>query len=896
MATVALSVGLSFIPVVGPILSVVGAAVGSYIDNAFLLPALFPPEDIIGPRINEIQIQFNEEGSPHNFALGTQNRTAGSIIWIGDLIEVEVTTSSGGKGGGGGRKVVGYEYFVDVAVCFAKVDGATAQIEQILADGKTVYERDPNVNVSGQVTATAAVIPTPVSTTGSSTFSVWDLTSTDPAVNLGEIVPGKEVDVSGFSNSVNNGTFFVVSSSFQASTGNSQVRLQNFQGVSEGPVAVTITQTLTPFQPDEIEAVEEYTGSPSQNPSPTIEAREGAGQVPAWRGFSYFVLKRLALKNYGNRVPLFNVIFNGGTSTAVGAMYVAIGSRGGLSPTFFNVTDLSGLQARGYTIRGVIDMAKAMQPLSVAYDVVEQEQGEGIRLFQRRNATIIDVDPADLFVQQSGSERRGGRPIEVQDLPDAPFPDAVSVKYLDYENAFQNGSQRERAQQGGSTENELIVNLPIAFLNGGSDARAIAKRILYEAYINRQEVSLTLPASYSHVQENDVLRFDALGNTWNLLVKKVDRGENWILKIEAQVEVRSALIQTATHESPAGIGTGFYEPPPVFMDPVTYGTSGSPGPGPGPGPGTPGGGPGGGVTKAPGVLTPVSLWDNEEFFQPVTIYAADEEDGDYEEVGLVLLEALQGFTRTLLGAAPNAIRVDKVNTVDVEVIGGRALSSVTSIADAVSQNVMRVGPEKLAFMTATLIGTNQYRLSNLIRGLDETRDEMGNHTQYETVCLLTDAGANAGWFQVPQTWIGKTKYIKALVGGLTLAEAPSHALDVGFAGTLNRAIVNFKQMRSNPDGALTVKWNRVSSIPSRILGGPGAAPLDAAQELYEIDFHFPPSSGTVIATVAVEAPSRFFGAAEVSVFPFDFEVFQINASAGGNGRGLSSGVIPIPGV
>lgn len=899
MATVALSVGLGFIPVVGPILSVVGAAVGSYIDNAFLLPALFPPEDIVGPRLNEIQVQFNEEGAPHNFALGTQNRTAGTIIWLGDLIEVEVTTRTGGKGGGR-RKVVGYEYFVDVAVCFAKLSpGVTCQIEKIFADGKVIYERDPAVNLSGSVTATATIIPTPVSTTGNTIFAVWDLTSTDPAMNLGQLVPGKNVVVSGFSNGVNNGTFFVVSSSFQASTGASTVRLQNFQGVSEGPVSVTIDQTLTPFQADEIEDVEEYTGSSGQSPSPTIEAREGVGQVPAWRGFGYFLLKRLALKNFGNRVPLFNVLFNSGTSTAVSSMFSAIAQRGGLSGAFFDASDLAALVSRGFTLRGILDMQKGLQPLAVAYDVVDQEQGESIRVFQRKNATIIDVDPAHLHVVQAGSERgnSGDRPIEVSDIPDAPFPQAVSVKYLDYQNNLQNGSQREIAQRGGSDGNELVVNLPIAFLNGGADARAIAKRILYEAFINRQEVKFTLPATYSHIQENDVVRFDALDNTWNLLVRKVDRGSNWILRFEAMVEVRSALIQDALHEAPAGAETGFYEPPPVFMDPFTSNTN--PAPAPGPGPGGPGGAPGpnpsgpGGMT--PGINVPVSFWDDEEFFLPVDVYAADEEDGDYIPVGTVLIEALQGFTRTTLGNAPNAVRIDNVNTVAVEVIGGRSLESVTTVHDAVTNNLMRIGTEVLAFMTATLTGTNRYTLSGLIRGLAETESEMSGHTQYETICLLSDAGALAGSFSVPFTWIGKTKWIKALTGGMTIADAPAHELDVGYAGMLCRKVRNVRFHRVDPTGETMMTWNRVSRIPSRVVG-PAAAPMDAVQELYELDIISPAGSGIVTDTIVVDVPQRLLTAAEVGTSAFDVRIYQIDTAGGGTGRGEVSDLIQVPGV
>jgi len=49
-----------------------------------------------------------------------------------------------------------------------------------------------------------------------------------------------------------------------------------------------------------------YTGSTTQLPDPKIEAIEGAGRVPAYRGTAYVVLEDLQLAPFGNRVPQFS--------------------------------------------------------------------------------------------------------------------------------------------------------------------------------------------------------------------------------------------------------------------------------------------------------------------------------------------------------------------------------------------------------------------------------------------------------------------------------------------------------------------------------------------------------------------------------------------------------------
>ncbi|SSC68006.1 baseplate multidomain protein megatron [Ciceribacter selenitireducens] len=53
-----------------------------------------------------------------------------------------------------------------------------------------------------------------------------------------------------------------------------------------------------------------YPGTEDQLPDPLIEAKQGAGNAPAYRGLSYVVFERLPLDDFGNRIPLlqFEVI------------------------------------------------------------------------------------------------------------------------------------------------------------------------------------------------------------------------------------------------------------------------------------------------------------------------------------------------------------------------------------------------------------------------------------------------------------------------------------------------------------------------------------------------------------------------------------------------------------
>ncbi len=49
-----------------------------------------------------------------------------------------------------------------------------------------------------------------------------------------------------------------------------------------------------------------YTGSEDQMPDSLIEAKEDAGNAPAYRGLAYVVFERLPLEDFGNRIPQLN--------------------------------------------------------------------------------------------------------------------------------------------------------------------------------------------------------------------------------------------------------------------------------------------------------------------------------------------------------------------------------------------------------------------------------------------------------------------------------------------------------------------------------------------------------------------------------------------------------------
>ncbi|QKV18623.1 baseplate multidomain protein megatron [Oricola thermophila] len=79
-------------------------------------------------------------------------------------------------------------------------------------------------------------------------------------------------------------------------------------GLCEGPVAA-IKRVWADGKELDLAGIEMrfYPGDEIQMPDPLIEAKQGAGLAPAYRGTAYVVFERLPLERFGNRIPQFQV-------------------------------------------------------------------------------------------------------------------------------------------------------------------------------------------------------------------------------------------------------------------------------------------------------------------------------------------------------------------------------------------------------------------------------------------------------------------------------------------------------------------------------------------------------------------------------------------------------------
>lgn len=154
-----------------------------------------------------------------------------------------------------------------------------------------------------------------------------------------------------------------------------------------------------------------YTGHEAQMPDPVIEAAEGVGRAPAYRGLAYVVFEDLALADFANRIPLltFEVVADDAPGIApeiapgisVAAIAQDLCARAGLAATAGAAVD----KVRGFAVGRESTAGQAVQALEALSPLYVSDAGTGgVTVADRAAQAAVLVARRDLG---AAAERRG---------------------------------------------------------------------------------------------------------------------------------------------------------------------------------------------------------------------------------------------------------------------------------------------------------------------------------------------------------------------------------------------------------------------------------------------------------------------------------------------------------
>jgi hypothetical protein len=562
--------------------------------------------------------------------------------------------------------------------------------------------------------------------------------------------------------------------------------------------------------------------------------------VPAYRGKIVVTFKGLQLFDYGNTLPQFEADIVQSSTAEVKDYIGQVCRDAGLGDEEFEADAITNTLL-GLPMRGPSDARDRIAPVLIGYELVTSEKDGVLRFSYRKDVPTATVDAQDLSAREIGAETI--RPVTFADLGDEPA-DCIVVTYRqqlrDYTVSV---AQYNRRAEAPRTTQRIDLSL---LQMEDEDAQAVAMHTALLAPVNRRQVELTLPLSYvDSVYEGVRISVPVNGRTREILVMGVTRGPTGVLEVMGIIEQSSIFdlaVSTYTPLTPGFAALG--------QDPGTFGN-------------TP-------ISfslldiaplrdehrnKVGFYLAACSESRSTRFPAAMLYQAVDENEEEWRPISRIHVDSVMGRCTTTLGDAVIGVW-DEINTLDVELTSGE-LESVTELACLNGRNRAMVAREIIGFRTATLIGTNTYRLSGLLRGLRDTGSQMEQHVADEPFILLTGKGLE--FVELEAAAVGMSRSYKMLTPGMRLPEAETFQFTCSGASSTCFAPDHIKGTRDVSNN-LTIEWTRVSRANVRLLSTQ-AIPISEPFERYELTVNNA-TTGEAIRTFVVAQPSVHYSAAQ----------------------------------
>jgi hypothetical protein len=401
----------------------------------------------------------------------------------------------------------------------------------------------------------------------------------------------------------------------------------------------------------------------------------------------------------------------------------------------------------------------------------------------------------------------------------------VAVQYLDQNLAYELGSQYDRRLTGGSQE---VATLDLPMVMDATEAAQVAQMVLYERWVSRNSQDISLPRKYADLEPTDVITVQTDAAEFLLrIMEKTETGG--LVKIKTVTEDVNVYETTAEGvEGPDPVEEVAYAGPTLLrlldiplVDDADDGT---------------------GLYAAvsgyfsgwPGAELWVSRDNGTTFVSTATAFTT---------------AATVGSATTVLANFSGGNIFDEGNSVTVLLTSG-SLSSATEEEVRAGANTAYLAGEPLRFKYATLVATNTYTLSGLLRGREGTEQFVSTHAIGDPFVLM-----NSAVKRVPLSTsdIGLNLQFKAVTFGQRVVDAPSWAINFQSVGQKPLSPVQIGMGRTASSSYdINMKWYRRARVNTAWRSSVDV-PLDETTEAYEVDVYSTSSYTTVLRTITSTA-------------------------------------------
>ncbi len=577
--------------------------------------------------------------------------------------------------------------------------------------------------------------------------------------------------------------------------------------------------------------IRSHPGNEEQQVDPLIEAHEGTGEVPDFRGLAMVVFEDLPLGEFANRIPnlTFEVIAD--EPATLDRLLIDIAARAGLPAT---ASPGLGQRYQGLVITHEADAARILETIDATFGFTLSEREGGLAFRTLGEGTLFAPD-IELWgarpvrsapVPRLGREREDGRRL----------PLGMDLRFLDAARDFQIGLQRARRHQAVAHRIETIDS---PFVLDAACARRLADWQLVRRWQRQTRLVANLPLGEIAIESGDRLALPTELGGGEMLVESL-RLEGGRLTLEGFPFEASSL----PSEDPPAANEPF---PPVILSP------------PGPTrvhfldfPGL--------VGEGAELSLPAAMAGTSPTWRGGALLASRDEGESFETVARSDLPAIIGDVLEPPGDSP-ATFWDEATRIRVRLLRSEAtLESRSPLAVLNGANLAKVGNELIRFREALLQADGSYLLQGLLRGRHGTEHAIADHRTGEDF-VLVDGGGLTGVSLAPDL-VGRNILFKAV----SVHEDPfavTGASAIFTANALKPLSPAHVRGRRLANGDIEIVWIRRTRLAGAWLDNTDV-PLAEESEAYELDI-LDPTGTVVLRTFSVLTPRLIYPLAEQQV-------------------------------
>jgi hypothetical protein len=419
-------------------------------------------------------------------------------------------------------------------------------------------------------------------------------------------------------------------------------------------------------------------------------------------------------------------------------------------PSQVDVSDLTTC-VNGYVIGRQMSARDALMPLRMfgLWDAVES--GMLLKFIERGHALKASLTSDDLGAHEHGSEAPTA--VETSRMQEKDLPRRLRVHFANFEHDHE-VSEQTASRITTEAINELDVEIPISMTP--DTAAQLADIILYAQWVGRNNYTFALDNNRLALEPTDCIEIPVDGETVRVRIVSVEYQIGGILKCDAVRDDDGSYVSTkvAIPTTPSG--------------------------------GTPGG-PGSALTCPSGIVILdlprlrnvdidagyyVAIYGLCESWECAELWRSSDEGVTYGRVARTNDEVTVGEILDMTGPPTDPILpgdspdYDTANFITVQLFEG-TLGSVTDAQILAGANTAAIGMDGrwviIQFKTATLDTADQWTISDIIWGLNDTAHNLGTTVAEDSFVLLSDPAL----LRIPEdpAAIGIPKFFKVVTCG-----------------------------------------------------------------------------------------------------------------------------------